>query len=337
MVQKHQVPDLQSLCFLAIQDMIAERCFYISRIVAKKKPELISSKIGLWDSSIAGSGFSNETLNFDDKEGAVTNYVNELKTYVWSRVVWYLYDQVVYHILEGVIEAVEALKGKWTIDTNMADFRMKICAMIKVGEVMHIKQLRSLNVDLMPKMIRPSVLRNLSDFCELRKLDLGSNSGGQLLNDFVLDGLGKMRCLVHFSLKYNCRNDILKTLAEGCNKTLRNLDVEHSNQVTDESIPTLLMFNKLTEMGISRTNLTSEGQAFLITQLLELTVLTRGEYLCDALEYIDWDENNDKKRKFKITNLCASEVYYFHSTEKMEHVSQLCPLIEDMLFMYEDR
>eukprot|EP00092_Neocalanus_flemingeri_P012383 GFUD01013351.1.p1 GENE.GFUD01013351.1~~GFUD01013351.1.p1 ORF type:complete len:606 (+),score=129.36 GFUD01013351.1:29-1846(+) len=340
MVRKHQVHDLQTLCLMAVQDLISERCLHIARIVAEKKTKISSSKRGLWDSSIAGSAFSAETLNFDDKQGSVKRFVNELKEYVWSRVVCYLYEQVVHHILEGVIEAIEALKAEWTIDTNMPDFRMKICAMIKVGEVMHLKQLKALNVDEMPKMIRPSVLQNLSDFCEVRRLDLGSSSGGrkeQMLNTSVLEGLEKMQHLVQFSLKYNCRNDILNTLSNSCRNTLKVLDVEHSNQLTDESIPTLLKFSKLTELGISRTNFTANGQAIIIMEMKELKTLTRGDFLCDALEWIDWEKTKCKKQKFKITNFWASEVYYFHSTEQMEHVSDLCPLIEDMLFMYEDR
>ena len=319
---------------MAVQDLVSERCFHIARIVEKKKTRINYTKMG------SGSGFSAETLNFDDKQGVVNSFVNEFKEYVWSRVVWYLYEQVVHHILEGVIEALETLKAQWTIDTNMLDFKMKICAVIKVAEVMHLKRLRSLNVDVMPKMIRPSVLRNLSDFCELRKLDLGSSNGGskgQMLNMCILEGLGKMINLVRFSLKYNCRNDILETLAKAYKNTLCVLDVEHSIDVTDESIPTIIKFTKLTELGISRTNLTSEGQAMLITDLKELKVLTRGHFLCDALEWIDWEEMKSKKRKLKITNFCASELYYFHSTEQMEHASELCPLIEDMLFMYEDR
>ena len=333
MVQKHKVIDLQRLCLRATQELIYDQCFNVASIVEDKNPKKTPS-----ESSI--EAFLDESQEYNDKECAVNLFIAKLKEYIWSRVVWYIYEQVVAHILEGVIEAVEVMKAEWTIDTNMPDFRMKVCAMIKVGEVMHLKHLRFLNIDAMPKMIRPSVLRNLSDFCELRKINFGSSSGGrkgQMLNTCVLEGLEKMKYLVHFSLKYNCRNDILETLSKSCCNTLKILDVEHSNQVTDESVSIILRFTKITELGISRTNLTSEGQAKLITKLKDLQVLPRGEFLCDALEWIDWEEEKSKKRKFKIKNFWASEVYYFHSTEQMEHVADLCPLIEDMHFMFEDR
>ena len=71
-------------------------------------------------------------------------------------------------------------------------------------------------------------------------------------------------------------------------------------------------------------------------KLNKLKVLPRGDFLCDALEWIDWEEEKSKKRKFKIKNFWASEVYYFHTTEQMEHAADLCPFIEDIHFMYED-
>jgi len=334
-VQKLKVADLQSLCLGAIQDLISERCFRIASIVTDNNP---SSSKGTME-SVMDVFCPAERASLDRQEFAVNTFITEFKEYIWSRVVWYLYDKVVYCVLEGVIKAIEVMKARWTIDTNMPDFRMKVCAMLKVGEVMHLKQLQSLNVDAMPKMIRPSVIRNLSDFCQLKRLNLGSSSGGkkgQMLNTCVLEGIEKMSHLVHFSLKYNCRNDILETLAEACIKTLRILDIEHSNQVTDESVSNIIKLKNIVELGISRTNLTAEGQSKIIIELEYLQVLPRGDYLCDASEWIDWEVEKSQKRKLKITNFWASEVYYFHSRGQMEHVADLCPLIEDMHFMFED-
>ena len=158
-----------------------------------------------------------------------------------------------------------------------------------------------------------------------------------MLGTCVLEGLGVMNHLVKFSLKYNCRNDILETLAKACNKSLKILDIEHSNQVTDSSVSTILEFTRLEELGISRTNLSGEGEAKIITELKELKILPRGDFLCDALEWVDWEVEKSEKRKLKLKNFWASETYYFHSAEQMEHVADLCPLIEDMHFMYEDR
>ena len=161
MVQKHKVITLQRLCLKASQDLISERCFHVARIVEEKKTKTTSSDGHTLESSCETSEFVDESLDPNDKECAVNLFITKLKEYIWSRVVWFIYDQLVSHILEGVIEAVEVMKAQWTIDTNMPNFRMKVCAMLKVGEVMHLKHLRSLNIDAMPKMIRPSVLSGL--------------------------------------------------------------------------------------------------------------------------------------------------------------------------------
>ena len=42
-------------------------------------------------------------------------------------------------------------------------------------------------------------------------------------------------------------------------------------------------------------------------------------------------------KPFALKNFWASEVYYFHTTEQMQLTSKMCPHIEDMLFMYQDR
>jgi len=41
--------------------------------------------------------------------------------------------------------------------------------------------------------------------------------------------------------------------------------------------------------------------------------------------------------QLKVRNFWASEYYFFHSTSQMRLVSEVCPHIEEMLFMYQDR
>ena len=61
----------------------------------------------------------------------------------------------------------------------------------------------------------------------------------------------------------------------------------------------------------------------------------------DNLSYLDWvawEEAYQQKPypRLKIRNFWASEVYFFHSTEQMLLVAEMCPDIEEMLFMYQD-
>ena len=57
------------------------------------------------------------------------------------------------------------------------------------------------------------------------------------------------------------------------------------------------------------------------------------------LDWVAWEEAYQQKHhpRFGIKNFWASEVYFFHTTEQMQLVSEMCPDIEEMLFMYENQ
>ena len=259
MVKKHKVLKLQNLCLLSIQNLISDMCFYIANVVSPQSPgQVLPSS--------------------DEKQVMVENFVKKLKEYVWSNVAWYLYEDVFDHALEGVIVAVEIMKAKWKLNTKMPEFTLQIWAMLKVAELLHLKQLKSLDVEKMPKMIRSSVMRNLNEFRGLKKLVFGSSTGdmtihiqkGASLYITICDGIGKMKNLVHFSLKYNCTLDILDALLNACKNTLKVLDIEHSVLIRDDCVPKLIQFLNLHELGIAKTKLTAEGQATVIMNLRNL-------------------------------------------------------------------
>eukprot|EP00092_Neocalanus_flemingeri_P011127 GFUD01011983.1.p1 GENE.GFUD01011983.1~~GFUD01011983.1.p1 ORF type:complete len:587 (+),score=118.39 GFUD01011983.1:23-1783(+) len=331
MVKKHKVMKLQGLSLLSVQHLVSDMCFFVAKVVAPQ-----NSKQGLASS--------------DEKQVIVEQFVRELKEYIWSHVAWYLYEDVFDHALEGVIVAVEIMKAEWKLNTAMPEFTLQIWAMVKVAEVLHLKQLKSLDVEKMPKMIRSSVLRNIKDFRGLEKLAFGSSTGdmkGASIYLTICEGIGKMKNLVHFSHKYNCTVDILNALLNAKN-TLKVLDMEQSVLIKDDCIPKLIQFENLHELGIAKTKLTTEGQATVIMNLKNLHHLPRGDFICDALEWVAWDEMYEDnqyrnrietvtKPKLKLQNFWASEVYFFHTTDQMKLVSEMCPDIEDMLFMYQDR
>jgi len=147
-----------------------------------------------------------------------------------------------------------------------------------------------------------------------------------------------MRHLVSFSLKYNCSNDILHSLTKSCRQTLRRLDVEHSRNLAESSVPIILQFNNLEELAIAKTNLSPTDCAHILQGLPNIRSLPRGEFLCEALHHWSATAKSEKPlRQLKVRNFWASEYYFFHSTSQMRLVSELCPDIEEMLFMYQDR
>ena len=117
---------------------------------------------------------------------------------------------------------------------------------------------------------------------------------------------------------------------------MKLLDIERSRKVTDLGAEYILKCSKLKSLAIFNTAITSEGKAKLIIGLVNLEELPRGDFLCEAVEYIH-DINPQFNSKLKIKGFWASEEYFFHSTDQLELVARLCPDIEKMLFMFNNQ
>ena len=112
-------------------------------------------------------------------------------------------------------------------------------------------------------MIRTKLYNSIPIFKNLRTLILGSGSGGwvtDIYSEKFAQGLPNMHQLVHLSLKYDCNSYFLHTLSETCAKTLRILDIEHSKQVYDDSVPFIKSLANLVKINVFRTSLSTEGQ-----------------------------------------------------------------------------
>ena len=97
-----------------------------------------------------------------------------------------------------------------------------------------------------------------------------------------------MRHLVHFSLHFDSFDELVHTLADNCLKTLKVLDVEHSLAVTDDSIGHIGQFARMTDLNIFGCGFSCEGQAKLLLNSPTILNLCRGDFLCDALEWVEW-------------------------------------------------
>jgi hypothetical protein len=134
-------------------------------------------------------------------------------------------------------------------------------------------------------MIRTKLYGNLPAFKNLTTLILGSGSGGwvpEAYADKFLLGLPHMNHLVHFSLKYDCTENVLQVLSETCGKTLRVLDIERSRQVRDDAVPYIKSCAELVSINIFQTDLTTQGQvraSFKITTL-ELSIRQNSPGIC---------------------------------------------------------
>ena len=141
-----------------------------------------------------------------------------------------------------------------------------------------------------------------------------------LLKHFNL-GLHKMNKLVMFVLHNDCENQLLVTLAENAHHCLRSLDIEQSKNVTDDAACILVKFKHLVELNIFECGLSGEAQAHVIKGLPQLLHLKRGDFLCEALDWLDYlIVENEDSISLNLREFYHSESYHFHTVDQMKLV-----------------
>ena len=183
--------------------------------------------------------------------------------------------------------------------------------------------------------VRNRLYGSLDKLPGVRVLLLGNASHGytpDLFKQNFLTAAENMRRIVHFSLHFDCFDQLIHKLAENCSKTIRILDIEHSLMVTDESVSNITKMRNILELNIFACGLSAEGQANLLLGLPQLSNLKRGDFLCDALEWIDW--LTEENVQLGIREFFSSESYHFHTIDQMMLVAKLCPMIIKMRFMF---
>ena len=134
-----------------------------------------------------------------------------------------------------------------------------------------------------------------------------------------------------------------------------DIDIQHSGLVTDASLDPLLKLQHLRSLSMAKTFLSTEAMARLVMQP-NIVDLPACGYLTDVLDFIlqdtfmhsagampkgwrhrlkSWEEK--QRVKLGVRQFHWDDTYYFHSTEQMKVVSQMCPNIQELHFMYENR
>ena len=206
--------------------------------------------------------------------------------------------------------------------------------LLKPNVIFPLYSLVDLEERLQP--VRNRLYGKLSSLSGVKVLLLGNASHGYTPDMFkhnFLSAVENMTRIVHFSLHFDCFDELVHRLSENCSQTLRMLDIEHSLMVTDESVQNITKLRNIVELNIFSCGLSTEGQAKVLLGLPQLSNLKRGDFLCDALDWIDWltDEENIQ---LGIKEFFSSESYHFHTIDQMMLVAKLCPMIFKMRFMF---
>ena len=278
--------------------------------------------------------------NFDvDRMTLVNQQVQLFKKHIYENVVWYDHEDVFRALLKGVEVAVTQTRLGWSTSSDMSQYRQEMEAMSAFAEIVLFPPLRRLNFLYIPSCLRTKIVDRLDSFSQLRVLIISSGSGGQWMFKSVAkkvaNGLRSLNKLDTFSCKYDCCFEVIEALAESCSDSLKTLDVENSKFIDDKSLTPISRFLHLEELNIFNTKLSDESKARLLMTLPSLTRLVRGDFLCDALGWVDYLEEMEDP-KFLITDFFPSQKYFFHEEWQMEMVSRMCPFINKLFFIYHE-
>ncbi|CAB4061573.1 unnamed protein product [Lepeophtheirus salmonis] len=228
-------------------------------------------------------------------------------------------------------------KMLWTPTTKFSRFTREMYAIVSMSSLLAIPQRTYIDFDLFPKMIRSKMYACLGEFTGCQTVILGSGSGGWVTEayaDKFLLGIPHLKNLVHFSLKYDCTVNILQVLSETCVKTLKILDIEHSRQVRQDSIPYIIKLRNLEKINIFQCDFSTQDQLEVLVGLPNLLHLHRGDFVGDVADELAESDKYDSFRS-QVKDFWASEEYYFHSEEQMMNVVKFFPKIEKMLYMFQ--
>lgn len=268
----------------------------------------------------------------------IENQVNFLKSHVWSHIIWTDYSTVFQIISQSIEKALQLTRKSWKPTTNHTFYLQELEHVMAFVQVTLNDQIRSLDFADIPTSMRCTVIDNIGIFNKLQAMIIrpysGSNTGQWLFKSVMQDlinGLKSLSTLKLFSLKHESTNEVIEAVCQSNHKTLQVLDIENSKQVNDQCLTFILKCTKMKEMNIFSTGFSHEGIGKMIANLPKLVHLPRGDFLTDALAWIEDDDDI-----YGICEFFPSQKYYFHEDWQMEMVAECCPFITKMLFIFHE-
>ncbi len=240
--------------------------------------------------------------------------------------------------LLGVEVAVTLTRNSWRQQTgDMAGYRQEVEAMSQFAGAAAFANLLRLDFRHVPKSLRTRLVNNLENFENLKVLNL--TSGQSMLKSVsarIVAGMTSLRKLTHFFCKHDCTSELLVALASVSGVSMKVLDVENSKAVDDSCVVPILEMTGLEELNVFSTRLGDEAKARLLMGLPLLVRLVRGDFLCDALGWIDYLDEWPSEATLLLTEFFPSQSYYFHEEWQMEMVARRCPFISRMFFIFHE-
>ena len=251
----------------------------------------------------------------------------------------HIVDTLAASVIRGIEETIVRKNSQMHLSDKpgeISKLNMEMFLILKFNDLVLVPNLTTLDLRDRLQPVRNHLYDKLSQLPGLRDLSLGEASHGYTPDIFKRQfqaGVSNMKRLARFSLQFDCFDKIISILAENCGDSLKLLDVSQSTNVTDGSLESFKKFRNLLDLNIFSCGFTAEGQARLLVSLPTLFNLRRGDFLCDAAEWMEWNEAEQTPR-LQIREFFSSETYHFHTVQQMATVAQICPNIVKMRFIF---
>ncbi|XP_023336070.1 uncharacterized protein LOC111707239 isoform X2 [Eurytemora carolleeae] len=303
-------------------------------------PKLVKENIVRAAHATQSSWYRVFTGDFEvSSDKIVDNYIIKFREYILQHVIWTDREEVFKLVMKGMEDGFLQVRKSWRPDKDHTQYSKVLEAVSKFTDVLKWPKLNKLDFGDVPRTMRSRILELIPQFLNLSTLIIGPGSSGGWIPIkgaaalHLSCSISELKQLQIFSLKKDCTMDILSAVVLNSGTTLRVLDVENSKRICSDSVPVILQCSHLVELNIYGTKINDESKARLIMGLPKLRHLTRADFLCDALGWIDYLEELEDP-VFDIREFMPSQSYYFHETWQLEIVSRMCPRIEKMLFIH---
>ena len=253
----------------------------------------------------------------------------------------HIVDSLAAAVIQGIEETIVRKNSQMHLSDKPAEIsklNMEMFLILKFNDLVLVPNLTSLDLRERLQPVRNHLYDKLGRLAGLRDLWLGEASHGYTPDIFKRQfqaGVSNMKRLVRFSLQFDCFDKLISILAENCGESLKLLDVSQSSNVTDGSLESFQKFRNLLDLNIFSCGFTAEGQARLLAGLPTLFNLRRGDFLCDAAEWMEWLQvEAEQTPRLQIREFFSSETYHFHTVQQMATVARICPNILKMRFIF---
>ena len=253
----------------------------------------------------------------------------------------HIVDSLAAAVIQGIEETIVRKNSQMHLSDKPAEIsklNMEMFLILKFNDLVLVPNLTSLDLRERLQPVRNHLYDKLGRLAGLRELWLGEASHGYTPDIFKRQfqaGVSNMKRLVRFSLQFDCFDKLISILAENCGESLKLLDVSQSSNVTDGSLESFQKFRNLLDLNIFSCGFTAEGQARLLAGLPTLFNLRRGDFLCDAAEWMEWLQvEAEQTPRLQIREFFSSETYHFHTVQQMATVARICPNILKMRFIF---